>query len=58
METTLRTLRMKSIDRREFLVAAGTAAAMPVFGNALTPAAGGSTIYARLFVGCCAYSYT
>jgi len=58
METTLRTLRMKSIDRREFLVAAGTAAAMPVFGNALTPAAGGSTIYARLFVGCCAYSYS
>jgi L-ribulose-5-phosphate 3-epimerase len=45
------------MHRREFLKAAGTAAAMPIFANALTATELGSTTPARLFVGCCALSY-
>ncbi len=43
--------------RREFLKAAGTAAAMPIIGNALTAGESSSTTPARFFVGCCALSY-
>ena len=45
------------MHRRDFLKAAGTAAAMPMFSNALAAAESGSTAPARLFVGCCALSY-
>jgi len=45
------------MHRREFLKVAGTAAAMPMFGNVRTPAESGPTKSARLFVGCCALSY-
>jgi len=48
---------MKPMHRREFLKAAGTAAAMPIFSNALAAVESGSTTPARLFVGCCALSY-
>ena len=43
-----------TMHRREFLKAAGTAAALPV---ALARAESSSPTSARLFVGCCALSY-
>jgi L-ribulose-5-phosphate 3-epimerase len=43
-----------TMHRREFLKAAGTAAALPV---SLARAESSSTTSARLFVGCCALSY-
>jgi hypothetical protein len=43
--------------RRDFLKTAGTAAVMPILGNTITPSEKVSSTSARLFVGCCAYSY-
>ena len=44
--------------RRDFLKTAGTAAVMPILGNTITPSEKVSSTSARLFVGCCAYSYS
>lgn len=48
---------MKLMHRREFLKTAGTAAAVPFFGDARIPGEVSPTTSARLFVGCCALSY-
>src|SRR5438874_9011194 len=48
---------MTPMRRREFLKTAGTVAVMPILGNTFPSSEKGSTTSARLFVGCCAYSY-
>jgi sugar phosphate isomerase/epimerase len=50
-------MRYDTINRRDFLKTAGTAAAVPMLGNALAHADSSSTNSPRLLVGCCALSY-